>query len=216
MTPWHSTPANYMAMPHIVGEHEMSPLMMGMNGLGISHMASPMSSGVQYPADLLTHQSRGTTYFTRKVQEVNDVTENSRFEPHSSHSSSHRGEDSLGQSSHASVLSPIHSREASVETSATSNQGGSLDIKTMDDSGSDGRAEASPLAASMSSSLAASSGPGESKPVSFDAFGSGLAVNTNFGERSRAATSEAILRSPRLPQAGKKGFMASPIFVCSC
>lgn len=201
MSPWHSTPTNYMAMPHIVGEHDMTPLMMGMNGLGISHhMSSPLAGG-QYPADLHTHQSRGTTYFTRKGQEHGD---SSRFEPQSSVSSSHRAEDSLGQSSHASILSPIHSREASVETSATSNQAGSLDIKTVEDSGSDGRGEASPLGASVSSTQAAGAGEGKTMPVELPG---GLTVNEGFGERGRAATSEAVLRSPRMPQPGKKGFM---------
>lgn len=191
-------------MPRIVNEQDMSPLLMGMAGLGISHMGSPAADGHQYPSDLLTHQSRGTTYFTRKGPE-NSTQFNiaSRFEPHSSLSSSHRGEDSLGQSSHASVLSPIHSREASVETSATSNQGESLDIKTVEDSGSDGRADVSPLAESISSSNAAFSRAREDEHTS----GGGLTVGDSFGERGRAATAEAILRSPKLPEPGKKGFM---------
>lgn len=196
-----------MTMPHIVNEQDLSPLMMGMAGLGISHVISPSPDGHQYPADLLTHQSRGTTYYTRKGQEsAGHIGRAGRFDPHSSLSSSHRGEDSLGQSSHASVLSPIHSREASIETSATSNQGGSLDIKTVEDSGSDGRAETSPLAASISSSVAASSSVGDNKHAA-DGTAVGLTVGDSFGERGRAATSEAILRSPKLPEAGKKGFM---------
>lgn len=211
MSPWHSTPNPYMAMPQMMTEQDMSPLIAGMTGLGLSHMASPVPSGPHIPADLHTHQSRGTTYFTRKGQDnvVNEAARVNRFDPQSSVSSSHRAEDSLGQSSHASILSPIHSREASVETSATSNQAGSLDIKSVEDSGSDGKAEVSPLAGSVSSSSSAGAGGNETTPAQ-----EGLTVDESYGERGRAATSEAVLRSPRLPQAGKKGpFMVSVLFL---
>lgn len=206
MSPWHSTPTAYMAMPQMMNEHDVSPIIAGMNGLGISSMSSSMPTGPHIPPDLHTHESRGTTYFTRKGQ-------SNMYESHTSTTSSHRAEDSLGQSSHASILSPIHSREASVETSATSNQAGSLDIKTVDDSGSDGRAPASSnLAASVSSDsnnasekeMAASSDGNRHASVTT----TGLLVADNFGERGRAATSEAVLRSPRLsPPQGKKGFV---------
>lgn len=221
MSPWQTTPNPYMPMSPMMNEHELSPLMASMAGLGISHMmTSPIPTGPHIPSDLHTHESRGTTYFTRKGQEaynisynnLQSVPEGNRFEPQSSISSSHRAEDSLGQSSHASILSPIHSREASVETSATSNQAGSLDIKTVEDSGSDGRAggegdEASPLGVSISSTCSSSSTRGTGDQGNEEQ--QGLTVNDNFGERGRAATSEAVLRSPRLPQPGKKGFMVS-------
>jgi hypothetical protein len=204
MPQWQSTPNGYMSMPHMMTEHDMSPLLNGVTGLGLSHMTSPVPGDVQrLPPDTQIHQSRGTTYFTRKGDgqytvdnpSPSDASTGARSAPHSSISSSHTPEDSLGQSSHASVLSPIHSREVSVETTATSNEGESLDIKTVEDSNSDGRTAASPLAGSVSSTSTRGSRANAQRPAQVP---QSLTVNDTFGSRGRAATSEAVMDSPKV------------------